>query len=188
MKIVVGIGNPGREYEHTRHNVGFDVVDAIAEQNGLGPVSRRRFSAHVASGPIAGERALLVKPQTYVNVSGQAARAALDWYGESVENLLVVCDDLNLALGRVRIRPGGSSGGHRGLESIADALGTHEFPRLRIGIGEPVRVPAVDFVLSRFDAEERRMIDAAVALAAQAVNCWVREGIHACMNQFNAAR
>ncbi len=187
MKIVVGIGNPGAEYEGTRHNVGFDTLDAVARQAALNPGYRSRFQALVALVTLEDQSTLLVKPQTYVNLSGQAVRAALDWYKELVDNLLVVCDDLHLPLGRIRVRRSGSSGGHKGLKSIEQALSTNEFARLRIGIGEPVGMTAVDFVLSRFAPHERPQIEAAVERAAQAVRCWVRAGVDACMNEFNAA-
>lgn len=185
MKIILGIGNPGPEYQHTRHNVGFDAVDLVAKQNDIEPASRARFSSLAASGMICGERAILLKPQTYVNLSGEAARAALDWHRQPPDALLVVCDDFNLELGRIRVRPQGSSGGHRGLQSIIDALGTEAYPRLRIGIGRPGTDEAVDFVLSRFQDDEVSQVQSAIRRASEAVLCWVTEGIEACMNKFN---
>ena len=187
MKIILGIGNPGRDYDHTRHNVGFDTVDCLARQHALDAAFRERFSALVAVGTITQERVALLKPQTYVNLSGQSARAALDWYQEPPESLLVICDDFHLDLGRLRVRPGGSSGGHKGLQSIAEALGTEDYPRLRIGIGQPKPDAAVDHVLSRFDAHERDVVEDAVARACDAACCWVTEDIEACMAKFNAA-
>ena len=186
MKIVVGIGNPGPEYDRTRHNVGFETLDAVAEQTHIEPTYRRRFSALVASCMIGEERVLLVKPQIYVNLSGDAVCAALDWHDESVDNLFVVCDDLNLDLGRIRVRRKGSSGGHNGLKSIADVLDTEDYARLRIGIGQPRAGQAADFVLSRFSADERIDVDRAIALAGEAVRCWITQGIEPCMNEFNA--
>ena len=186
MKIVVGIGNPGLEYDGTRHNVGFDVLDLLAERSALGPSYQKRFSALVTSGFVAGVKTLLVKPQTYVNLSGRSVRAALEWYDEPVENLLVVCDDLNLPLGRLRIRTSGSSGGHKGLMSIAESLGTNAYPRLRIGIGQPKPGRAVDFVLSRFTSEERIEIDAAIGRAEEATRFWLHHDMQACMNRLNA--
>lgn len=186
MKIILGTGNPGAEYQHTRHNVGFDTIDLVASKSDFGRVSGRRFFSQAASGMICGENVLLLKPNTYVNHSGQAARAALDWYKCLPESLLVVCDDLNLELGRIRVRPRGTSGGHNGLQSVIDALGTEAYPRLRIGIGCPQAAPAADYVLSRFGHEESSQIESAIDRASEAVLCWAIEGIDACMNTFNA--
>ncbi len=187
MKIIVGIGNPGSEYERTRHNVGFDTVDAFARLCRIQPHYRERFSALAATCLAEGEKVLLLKPQTYVNLSGHAVQAALAWHNEEADSLLVICDDMNLPLGRIRIRRGGSGGGHKGLDSIAQALGGNNYPRLRIGIGQPEAAPPVDFVLSRFRPDERRVIDDSIERAAQAVRCWMLEGIEPVMNQYNAA-
>ena len=188
MKIVVGIGNPGPEYVGTRHNVGFDVVDLVADQHNLPRPTGARFHSHVQAGVVGDERILLVKPQTYVNGSGLAVRQFVNWYKETPESLLVVCDDLNLPLGRIRARRSGSSGGHKGLQSIADALGTEAVPRLRIGIGTDAPVAdAVAFVLSRFRVEEQDVIRSAIEQADRAVSCWIAHGIDRCMNEFNPA-
>ncbi len=187
MKIVVGIGNPGPDYDGTRHNVGFDTVDRVAQESNIGSLTRPRFSSLTASGMIGESKVTLLKPQTYVNLSGEAARASLDWYRLSPDVLLVVCDDFNLPLGRIRVRAGGSSGGHKGLQSISDALDTEEFPRLRIGIGQPEQGKAVDFVLSQFRGEEIDQIQSTIQQASAAVRCWITEDIEACMSTFNAA-
>ena len=187
MRIVVGIGNPGPEYEGTRHNVGFDTVDLVAQDSSLGELTRQRFSSLTVSGMIGDAKVALLKPQTYVNLSGEAVRASLDWYRLSPDALLVVCDDFNLPLGRIRVRTGGSSGGHKGLQSIAEALDTEAFARLRIGIGQPEPGNAVDFVLSRFQGEEIDLIQSTVQRASAAVRCWATEDIEACMTTFNAA-
>ena len=184
MKVILGIGNPGREYEGTRHNLGFMVVDECARRVSAA-CTRRRFSSLVGGTSFGGERLLLLKPLTYVNESGSAARQALDWHKCSSEEILVVCDDVNLELGKIRVRARGSSGGHGGLASIATALDTQEFPRLRIGIGPADGVRLRDFVLSPFREDERDRVARVVPLAAEVVETWVRAGIDVCMNRYN---
>ena len=185
MKIILGIGNPGAQYADTRHNVGFMAADRYAEKHGL-TSWRRRFHSLVAEGTVGPHRVLLMKPDTYVNESGRAVRAAADWCNVSADGIIVVCDDFNLALGRLRVRGKGSSGGHRGLESVAAHLGTDEFPRLRIGIGgvQPERA-ARDFVLSRFSPADRSVVDAAVERATRALDVWLESGLDRCQNEFN---
>lgn len=184
MKVVVGIGNPGREYAGTRHNVGFDVVDALACADGI-EVTKRRFDALTGEGMVARERVMLVKPQTFVNLSGIAVRQSLDFYKLPPGDLLVVCDDANLPLGKIRFRREGSSGGHNGLESIVAHLGTEAFARLRIGIGREGR-DLVDHVLGRFSKAERAVMDETMIDAMRGVGVWLTRGIDACMNEFNA--
>jgi len=184
MKVVVGIGNPGRRYEKTRHNLGFDVVDRLAADARLA-LGRRRFDALVADGSIAAQRVLLVKPQTYVNLTGTCVAPLLRWHKVSPGDLLVVCDDLNLELGRVRLRRRGSSGGHHGLQSIVECLGTDDFPRLRLGIGRGPSSDAVEHVLGRFAPDEGAIAAEAVATGAQAVRVWIERGVEAAMNTFN---
>lgn len=184
MKIVVGLGNPGSKYAGTRHNVGFEVVDYLARGPGVGAF-RTAFQADVAEFTEAGEKVLLLKPQTFMNLSGRAVRAAIDFYKLTPADVLVVCDDYNLPLGKLRVRAKGSAGGQNGLRNIQEQLGTDEYPRLRMGVGQPVQGEAVDFVLSRFKLGERATIDEAVANAAAAILTWVRKGLPACMNQAN---
>ena len=184
MKLVVGIGNPGKRYDHTRHNLGWLVVDRLATEHGI-DLSRQRFEAQVGQGVIGSERVLLVKPQTYVNLSGNAVGPLLRWHRCEPVDLLVVCDDLNLELGRLRLRRGGSSGGHNGLKSIAAALGTESYPRLRIGIGSTEGHGAVSHVLGRFSEEERAAVEAAIDQAAEATRLWVTSGIDEAMNKCN---
>jgi PTH1 family peptidyl-tRNA hydrolase len=184
MKVVVGLGNPGPKYAGTRHNVGFEVVDYLAAGPGCSPF-REKFEAFVAELKEAAETVLLVKPLTFMNLSGRAVRAVLDFYKLSVESLLVVCDDFNLPLGKLRVRAKGSHGGQNGLRSIQEHLGTDAYTRLRIGVGQPAPGDAVDFVLSKFKPGERKAAEEAVATAAQAVLVWVRSGTEACMNRFN---
>jgi peptidyl-tRNA hydrolase, PTH1 family len=183
MKIIVGLGNPGPRYAGTRHNVGFDVVDWLAAGGGTGPF-RSRFQAQVAEFTDGAETVLLVKPETFMNLSGQCVRAALDFYKRPVEDLLVVCDDMALPLGKLRMRESGTHGGHNGLRNIQEHLGTAAYCRLRIGVGEPDD-DAVEHVLSRFRTGERDAMSAAVQLAGEAVLVWVRQGPAECMNRYN---
>ena len=184
MKVVVGVGNPGKRYERTRHNLGFQVVDRLAADHAIA-VSRRRFDALVGEGPIGSQRVLLVKPQTYVNLTGTSVAPLLRWHRCSTDDLLVVCDDLNLEQGRLRLRRRGSSGGHNGLESIAECLGTEDFARLRLGIGRPPGGDAVEHVLGRFSSDEEAAATAAVVAAASAVCLWLDPGVEAAMNACN---
>jgi PTH1 family peptidyl-tRNA hydrolase len=186
LRIVVGLGNPGSRYAGTRHNVGFDVVDSLA----LGPQASRfqkRFQAQVAELREGDYKILLVKPETFMNLSGQAVRQVLDFYQAPVTGLLVVCDDINLPLGRLRYRAKGTPGGHNGLRDIQKHLGTTDYARVRIGVGAPEPDEAVDHVLGRFRPAEKPVIEDAIALAAQGVLVWVRQGIEVCMNQYNGA-
>src|SRR5436309_2769049 len=184
MKVIVGLGNPGPKYAGTRHNVGFDVVDYLAAGPGCSPF-REKFEAFVAEFKEGDEPVLLVKPLTFMNLSGRAVRAVLDFYKLPVEQVLIVCDDFNLPLGKLRVRAKGSHGGQNGLRSIQEHLGTDAYARLRIGVGQPDPGDAVDFVLSRFKPVERKAAEEAVATAAQAVLVWLRSGTEACMNRFN---
>jgi len=184
LLAVFGLGNPGRRYRGTRHNVGFEVVDKLAEDAGVG-VGRRRFEALIGEMLIGAEKLLLAKPQTFMNESGRSVQAAAAWNDLGIENIFVVCDDLELEPGRLRIRRKGSSGGHNGLKSIACCLGTTEFARLRVGIGRPRSEDAIDHVLTTFAKAEQEIIAEAVGNAAEAVRCWAGEGIESCMNRFN---
>lgn len=185
IAIVVGIGNPGKRYKATRHNLGFLVVDRLADDHGIA-VARHRFDALVGDGTIGARRVLLVKPQTFVNLCGSAVAPLLRWHRCSIEDLLVLCDDVNLALGKIRMRRSGGSGGHNGLKSIAERLGTEAFARLRIGIGRGRAADPTNHVLGRFAPEERDDAAAAAARAADAVRTWLDKGIEAAMNAFNA--
>lgn len=189
MKIVLGVGNPGVRYENTRHNVGFAVLDELAGRTGQASY-RRRFDAFVVDVALAGERVLLVKPQTYVNESGRALRQAVDWYDAERQDVLVVVDDFNLPIGRLRMRRSGSSGGHRGLESVAQHLGSTAYGRLRVGIGSDRRRDSPDsreFVLTPFEIAEREPVREMVVRAADVVELWLREGVECCMNVCNAS-
>jgi PTH1 family peptidyl-tRNA hydrolase len=184
MKIVVGLGNPGPKYAGTRHNVGFEVIDYLAAAPDCGPF-RAKFHSLVSDWKVAGEPVLLVKPDTFMNLSGRAVRAVVDFYKLAPADVLVVSDDFNLPLGKLRARSKGSHGGQNGLRDIQQQLGTDEYPRLRVGVGQPGPGEAVDFVLSRFKPGERKAVEQAVSKAADAVVVWVRQGIEAAMNRAN---
>lgn len=187
MKIVVGLGNPGAKYWGTRHNVGFEVVAELAKRHG-GSSPTLKNNAELVEVFLAGEKVLLVAPQTFMNLSGQSVWPLVDFYKQPLGDLLVVCDDLNLDTGRLRLRGSGSAGGQKGLQNIIQRLGSEGFPRLRIGIGRPPgRMDAADYVLARFRSEEREAIDHAVLSAADGVELWIKEGCERAMNKINAA-
>lgn len=184
-RLIVGLGNPGAEYAGTRHNVGFEVIDALAERTGVG-LESGRHRALCGWGSHRGYPFGLAKPLTYVNRSGQAVRGLLNEHQLEPNELLVIVDDLHLDLGTIRLRPKGGSGGHNGLEDIAEGLGTTAFPRLRIGIGQDfARGQQVDYVLSPFAPDEREVMDAAVKRASDAALAFVVEGVTTAMNRFN---
>ncbi len=186
MKLVVGLGNPGGKYRDTRHNVGFSVVSLLAQQAGA-EKPRHKFEAEVCEIGLEGERALLLCPSTYMNLSGKSVLPARDFYKLDCESILVVCDDFNLPLGRLRIRPEGSAGGQKGLQDILQRLGTQQVPRLRLGIGPtPAGWNPADFVLGKFTKAEQEQLEVTVATATDAVRVWCRDGIAAAMNRFNA--
>ena len=184
MKVVVGLGNPGRKYQGTRHNVGFEVVDNLAASS-RGGRFQGRFQAQVAELVEDSNRVLVVKPETFMNLSGRCVREVVDFYQTPLNDLLVICDDFNLPLGKLRVRARGTHGGHNGLRDIQSHLGTTEYPRLRIGVEAPGEKDAVEHVLGRFRPSERPVIEDAIAKAVQAVGLWVHQGIEACMNQYN---
>jgi PTH1 family peptidyl-tRNA hydrolase len=184
VKIVVGLGNPGREYVATRHNIGFMAVDTLAERWGV-TAWREKFSALMAEHRGA-ETVLLVKPQTYMNLSGQAVAAFVRFYKLTVADVIVVYDDIDLPAGRLRLRPGGGAGGHRGIESLFDHLGSDAFARVRIGVGRPPEyMEAADYVLSRFSSEEQPLMDEAIKRAADAVEAILKDGLAKAANEYN---
>jgi PTH1 family peptidyl-tRNA hydrolase len=184
MKLVVGLGNPGERYAKTRHNVGFAVIDLLAESPRTGRF-QSRFQAEVAELIEDTIKLLLVKPETFMNLSGSSVRQFVDFYKLPLEDLLVVCDDFNLPLGKLRVRARGTHGGHNGLRDIQEHLGTTEYARLRIGVGPPREGEVVDYVLGRFRPSEQPIIRDAITQAAQAVMFWAERGPEACMNQYN---
>jgi PTH1 family peptidyl-tRNA hydrolase len=186
MKFVVGLGNPGPEYRRTRHNVGFEVVERLAGSVGAFTAASK-FEARTADLFVGNEKALLVEPQTSMNGSGRTVRKLLDFYAAPLADLLVVCDDMNLETGRVRLKPGGSAGGQKGLADIIQKLGTQEFARLRIGIDRPPgKMSSTDYVLGKIREEEREPLEHAVVKAADGALLWVREGLDPAMNAVNA--
>lgn len=186
MRLVVGLGNPGRKYDGTRHNVGFDVLRELAKRFSA-PAPKLRFEAELAEVAIGGERVLLAVPQTFMNLSGRSVRAIVDFYKLPLDTVLVVSDDLNLPTGQLRLRGSGSAGGQKGLKNTIDQLGTEDFPRLRIGIDRPKSGgDATDYVLQKFSRSDRQVIDEAVLKAADGVELWVREGLAKAMNVVNA--
>ena len=184
--LLVGLGNPGTQYENTRHNVGFLVADELAERQNA-PIQRLKFKALTNLLTISGEKVLVMKPVTYMNLSGEAVRQAVDFYKIPPERVLVVSDDTALAVGRLRIRKGGSAGGHNGLKNIIQHLGTDQFPRLRVGVGEKPHpdYDMADWVLGKFVGEDKKTVDAAVKRAADAIECILAEGLDRGMNRFN---
>jgi PTH1 family peptidyl-tRNA hydrolase len=183
-KLVVGLGNPGSKYDGTRHNIGFEVVNRLAE-GGSGATFTRKFDGLLAEAEIDFRRVLILKPETFMNLSGRSVAQAVRFYKLELADLLVVCDDLSLPLGKLRIRGGGSDGGQKGLRDITAHLGSDAFARLRIGIGDRGPIDASDFVLSRFRSAERPVIDDALILATQAVAVWITQGLATVMNKFN---
>lgn len=199
MKLVVGLGNPGRQYAGTRHNVGFEAIDALAKRLGwvgdageFDRLARNNFDGLVMDGGVSlhsggNEKVLLLKPMTYMNNSGNAVAAAAGFYRIEPVDVMVLLDDLALPCGRIRLRAGGSSGGHNGLKDIQRALGTDRYPRLRIGIDPaPPPLPWRDYVLQPFSAQQRPAIDAALDRAAAATATWIENGIETAMNWYNA--
>lgn len=187
MKLVIGLGNPGPQYEHTRHNVGFRVVDKLAKKMGW-HWNEQRSRAILASGIIGGEKVVLAKPLTYMNLSGQSVGELVRWYKIQPEDILVVYDELDLPIGTIRLRPKGSAGGHNGVESIIAHLHTNEFPRLRVGIGRPAnnRVDGASYVLSIPPGDDRILLDTAEDRAVEAVELVITQGVGTAMNQVNA--
>jgi PTH1 family peptidyl-tRNA hydrolase len=194
MKLITGLGNPGSQYERTRHNVGFMAVDAFAQKHGAMNfrVAHESFLADVLFG---GEKVLLLKPQTFMNLSGRAVASAMAFYKLSLEDLLVVVDDIALPVGTIRLRASGSPGGHNGLRDIERAIGNiaaaagktgQDYHRLRIGVDPPGRIPQKDYVLTAFFPEQKPKVDASLKAAVEAMEVWVERGITAAMNKYNA--
>jgi len=187
--VIAGLGNPGSRYASTRHNIGFWVIDELAARSGS-RLEVLKCRALLGRAKLAGEKVVLAKPMTYMNRSGSAAAALLRYFSLGPENLLVIYDDLDLPLGRLRLRPSGSSGGHRGLASIIASLGTEDFARLRLGLGRDAgsEGESADFVLSPFEPGERELAQKAVHCAADAVEAFLALGVEEAMNRFNSLR
>ncbi len=184
--LLVCLGNPGDQYENTRHNVGFQVADEIAARKDV-PIQRLKFRALTNTVELGGAKVLLMKPVTYMNLSGEAAREAAAFYKVPPERVLAVSDDVALPPGRLRIRRGGSAGGHNGLKNLIQHLGTDQFPRIRVGVGEKPHpdYDMADWVLGKLQGEDKKAVDAAVKRAADAVECLIREGPDRAMSQYN---
>ena len=188
MYIIAGLGNPTKEYDKTRHNVGFEVIDVLAERYGI-DVSERKHRAFCGKGVVEGQKILLVKPQTFMNLSGESLRAVLDYYKTLPEELIVIYDDISLEPGQLRIRMKGSAGVHTGIKNIFALLGTQEFPRIKVGVGEkPPRMDLKDYVLSRFSKGEKELMEQAFQEAALAAVMMITEGADRAMNHFNTKK
>lgn len=185
MKIVAGLGNPGAKYANTPHSVGFEVVDAIAARCGASWEEKRSFNCLVAKCDFGGVHVVLLKPQTFMNLSGDAVAPAVKYTNSSAADLLVVQDDIDLPLGRVRFRKGGSCGGHNGVRNIIERLGTQDFARLKLGVGKE-RGNVIGHVLGKFDGESRKLMDTIVSDAAGMVEVFLSEGVDSAMNKFNS--
>lgn len=186
MYIIAGLGNPGIKYAHTRHNVGFDTIDVIADRYGI-DMSNKKFKALYGKGVIEGHKAVLLKPQTFMNLSGESIREAIDFYKiDEEEELIVIYDDISLDPGQLRLRGKGSAGGHNGIKSIIAHLGGQNFRRIKVGVGEkPKGFDLADYVLSRFSKEERKLVEDSLQRASRAAVRIMLDGMDAAMNEFN---
>ena len=186
MYIIAGLGNPTKEYEGTRHNVGFDVIDRLSERYNI-DVTMEKHRALIGKGMIAGQKVILVKPQTYMNLSGESIRSVIDYYKVDPEKeLIVIYDDISLGVGQLRIRAKGSAGGHNGIKNIIQELGTQKFVRIKVGVGaKPQGWDLADYVLGRFGSEDRKLVDEAQDRACKAVELILSDGPDAAMNEFN---
>ena len=196
MKLIVGLGNPGRIYAHNRHNTGFMCLSHFAKTQGI-LFDKKQSQARIGAGKVAGDKIVLARPQTYMNLSGQSVSRLIRKFDISLDNLIVVHDDLDLPLGKIRIRQGGGSGGHRGIDSIISCIGDPGFLRIRIGVGRPDTPPGsvkdreaeiIDYVLSDFAPAEEKTVAQVIPTASQAILCLLNEGLTAAMNKYNQAR
>uniref|UniRef100_UPI0015AA103D aminoacyl-tRNA hydrolase n=1 Tax=Candidatus Ventrimonas sp. TaxID=3048889 RepID=UPI0015AA103D len=188
MYLIAGLGNPTKEYDKTRHNAGFSVIDVLADRYRI-DVSEKKHKALCGRGVIEGQKVLLLKPQTFMNLSGESIRAAADYYKIAPEEMVVIYDDISLEPGQLRIRLKGSAGGHNGIKNIIANLGTQDFPRIKVGVGaKPPRMDLADYVLSRFGAGEQKLMDEAFGEAAEAAVMMMTDGAERAMNHFNAKK
>lgn len=183
MFLIVGLGNPGKEYEHTRHNIGFDAVDEISCKYNI-DINRIKFKGMYGEGNIQGEKVILLKPLTYMNLSGESVREIVNFYKIDSKNIIVIYDDVDLEIGRLRIRVKGSSGGHNGIKSIIYQLGTEEFVRLKLGVGKAEK-DMVSHVLGKFSKEDREIVEKVINSTAEITNTIISESPEAAMNKFN---
>lgn len=188
MYIIAGLGNPSKEYEKTRHNAGFEAIDRLADQLNI-QVKERKHKALCGKAMIDGEKVLLLKPQTFMNLSGESIRDAADFYKVDPQHIIVIYDDISLDVGQLRVRGKGSAGGHNGIKSIIAHLGTQEFPRVRVGVGnKPDRMDLADYVLGRFSQVEQKVMEEAFQAAADAAQAVITDGIDRAMNRYNMKR
>ncbi len=183
MYVIVGLGNPGKQYENTRHNIGFITLDYLADKHGIA-INKIKHKALVGEGKISGQKVLLVKPQTYMNLSGQSVREVMNYYKVDTENLVVIYDDIDIPAGSVRIRKKGSAGTHNGMRSIVYDLQSDNFPRIRIGMGRNSH-ELKDFVLGGFSKDEKELFEKAVAHTAEAIECLIEKDVDMAMNRYN---
>jgi len=184
--LIVGLGNPGKAYQHTRHNLGFRVVDRLAERHDI-RVGQKKFKGQFGSGSIGDRRVFLLKPQTYMNLSGQAVAEAVNFHKLPLEQVLIAHDDVDLELGRIQVKYGGGHGGHRGLQSVLENLSADEFARVRLGVNRPAGDADVsDYVLEPFSRAEQALADDAVGRAVEATEAWLKDGLTTAMNQYNS--
>jgi len=186
MFLIVGLGNPGKQYENTRHNVGFDVIDIVSKEYNI-PINREKFKGIYGEGSIAGEKVILLKPKTFMNLSGESIREVVNFYKIDIQNIIVIYDDISLETGRLRIRIQGSSGGHNGIKSIISNLDTDKFPRIKVGVGNP-EFDLIPFVLGRFSKEDRKSVEEVMKVAVLSVEVIIKSGIEEAMNKFNGFR
>lgn len=185
MKLIVGLGNPEKEYAHTRHNMGFDVVNKIAKKYDI-EINKTKFKAEFGTGIINNEKVILVKPQTYMNLSGEAVQEFANFYKLNVEEIIVIFDDIDTVPGKIRIRKSGGPGTHNGMKSVVHCLGSENFPRIRVGIGMPqFKGDLINYVIGRVSNEEYDNLEAGIELAVQAVDEIIKNGIDKAMNKFN---
>lgn len=185
MKLIVGLGNPGNKYEKTRHNIGFMFTDELVKKNNFNFTLDKKLQTKIASGIINNEKVYIIQPQTYMNLSGEAVRAVCKYYGIDVNDILVIYDDLDLPVGKVRIRPNGSSGGHRGMQNIIDMLQTKKIHRIRIGIDGCDKDKVIDYVLGRFNKEEEIEISLIISKADLMIESYLKESFENFMNRYN---
>jgi|SRR5690554_319989 PTH1 family peptidyl-tRNA hydrolase len=185
MKLIVGLGNPGKKYQETRHNVGFMFVDKIANDLGIKFTLNKQLKSEIAEANVKGEKVILIKPQTFMNLSGEAVRSVQNYYKIELEDILVIYDDLDLPTGKIRIRKSGSSGGHKGMQNIIELIKTQEVKRVRIGIDSEYKKDTIDYVLGKFSIDERIQIDQSISIASSMLNSFIEDSFDDFMNKFN---
>ena len=185
MFLIAGLGNPGKKYEKTRHNMGFMTIDKLAEKHNVS-VDKSKFKALVGEFNLGGEKIILMKPQTYMNLSGEAIREAVNFYKLDLKNVLVIYDDLDIPVGALRIRTAGSPGTHNGMRSVVSNLGSQKFPRIRIGIGNDEQRDIIDFVIGKLSKDDEEILNDTIESASLAVECFIAEGIDKAMNKYNS--